>query len=229
MKFLIIGLGIYGRNLALDLTAQDHEVIGADIKPAVVEEIKDHISTAFIVDSTEESALSVLPLKNVDLVVVAIGENFGASIKTVAILKQLGVAHIYARAIDKLHHAILQSFEIDRIVTPEQRAASDLVNELELGTTVETLTVDPGFKIMKFKAPQYLEGTKYADLDLEKDYGLKLIAVTRLTDVRNALGIKRAEHRVIDVEGKDELLVSRNDVFVTAGQVAAYRRLFANS
>ena len=89
MRYLIIGLGIYGSNLAVDLTRMGHEVIGADKNPSLVEGIKDYISTAYIIDSTDESALSVLPLKNVDIVIVAIGESFGASIRTVAILKKL--------------------------------------------------------------------------------------------------------------------------------------------
>ena len=141
MRYLIIGLGIYGSNLAEDLANMGHEVIGADINPSLVENIKDSISTAYIIDSTDETSLSVLPLKNVDLVIVAIGENFGASIRTVAILKKMGVAHIYARAIDKLHEAILESFGIDRILTPEQRAAKDLVHEMELGGNVASLKV----------------------------------------------------------------------------------------
>lgn len=129
MKYLIIGLGIYGSNLALDLTALGHEVIGADNRANNIGAIKDYISTVYLVDSTEESALGVLPLKNVDLVIVAIGENFGASVKTVALLKKMGVRHIYARAIDRLHESILQGFGIDRILTPEQHAAADLTKK----------------------------------------------------------------------------------------------------
>ena len=139
MRYLIIGLGIYGSNLALDLTRMGHEVIGADKNPSLVEGIKDYISTAYIIDSTDESALSVLPLKNVDIVIVAIGESFGASIRTVAILKKLGVPHIFARAIDQLHESILEGFDIERIITPEQRAASDLVNEMGVGGTIESM------------------------------------------------------------------------------------------
>ncbi len=100
MRYLIIGLGIYGANLATDLTAMGHEVIGADHNSTLVEAVKDKISTAYIIDSTDEAALSVLPLKTVDLVIVAIGENFGASVKTVALLRKLGVDRIYARAVD---------------------------------------------------------------------------------------------------------------------------------
>lgn len=136
MRYLIIGLGIYGSNLARDLTDMGHEVIGADVRAVNVEAIKDYIATAYIVDSTDEASLAALPLKNVDLVIVAIGENFGASVKTVAILRKLGIRNIYARAIDGLHRSILEGLQVKRILTPEQRAAHDLVNEIGLHSQV---------------------------------------------------------------------------------------------
>lgn len=141
MRYLIIGLGIYGTNLAIDLTDMGHEVIGADISQGKVDAIKDYISTAYILDSTDEASINALPLKNVDLVIVAIGENFGASVKTVALLKKIGTKTLYARAIDELHESILSGLNVDRILTPEQRAAKDLVNEMELGTQVDSLEI----------------------------------------------------------------------------------------
>ena len=120
MRYLIIGLGIYGSNLARDLTDMGHEVIGADIRSANVEAVKDYISTAYILDSTDEPSLAALPLKNVDLVIVAIGENFGASVKTVALLRKLGIRKIYARAIDELHQSILEGLKVKRILTPSR-------------------------------------------------------------------------------------------------------------
>ena len=193
MKYLIIGLGIYGANLARDLTEMGHEVIGADDCQSNIESLKNYISTVYLIDSTEENQLAVLPLLNVDLVIVTIGENFGASIKTVALLKKAGVKHIYARAIDTLHEAILQSFEIDRIITPEQRAAEDLTHELELGTEVTTLKVDADNVVVNFAVQDYILGLTYADLStkLANDYGLALVAVSRPTETTNILGIKR--------------------------------------
>ena len=166
MRFLIIGLGIYGENLARDLTDMGHQVIGADRSQSHVDALKDYISTVYLIDSTEQAQLEVLPLRNVDLVIVAIGENFGASIKTVALLRQAGVKHIYARAIDKLHEAILASFEIDRIITPEQRAAADLSHELELGSAMQTLPVDGDHAVVNFAATEYLLGISYHDLEI---------------------------------------------------------------
>jgi len=198
MRYLVIGLGIYGSNLARDLTSMGHEVIGADNNSSSIEAVKDYISTVYLVDSADESALSVLPLKNVDLVIVAIGENFGASVKTVALLKQLGVKHIYARAIDPLHYSILECFELDRILTPEQRAASDLALEMVLGSDVVTMNVDKETIIAKFKAPRYFEGISYTQLKLS-DY--KVTLDSSMSPHRNIglLGVKSKEPEMISI------------------------------
>lgn len=224
MKYLIIGLGIYGSNLALDLAALGHEVIGADNRQSNIEAIKDYISTVYHVDSTEESALNVLPLKNVDVVIVAIGENFGASVKTVALLKKLGVRHIYARAIDKLHESILEGFDIDRILTPEQRAASDLTDEMELGSQVTSMRIDPETYILKFKVPEYFVGEMYKNLDLEK-HNLRIIAVTRPQKTTNLLGISRHEQLAIDFTAPD-LTVEADDVMTVIGSAKGFKALY---
>lgn len=110
MKYIIIGLGNYGHVLAEELSALGHEVIGADVSVGRVDSLKEKIATAFVIDATDEQALSVLPLNSVDVVIVAIGENFGASIRVVALLKQKKVQHIYARAIDAVHRSVLEAF-----------------------------------------------------------------------------------------------------------------------
>lgn len=224
MRYLIIGLGIYGSNLAIDLTNMGHEVIGADSNPSLVDAIKDYISTAYVVDATDMNAIGALPLKNVDLVIVAIGENFGASIRIVAQLKALQVPHIYARAIDKLHESILESFEIDRILTPEQRAATDLVNEMGVDAHIQSLPIDDSVFIMKFPAPDKMTGESYASLDLEKNYGLKLLSVARPQMSRNALGIERRHLALLD--GLDDKRVESGDMLVCQGTASDYRKLY---
>ncbi len=224
MRYLIIGLGIYGSNLALDLTALGHEVIGADNRPANIESIKNYISTVYQVDSTDENALTVLPLKNVDLVIVAIGENFGASVKTVALLKKMGVKHIYARAIDKLHESILEGFEIDRILTPEQRAASDLTNEMELGSHVTSMKIDRNTYILKFKVPKALVGEKPETLGFD-DLGIRLVALTRLKQERNILGIDRNEQVAVDISSGD-ITFEADDVITAIGSTKSFKSLY---
>ncbi len=225
MRYLIIGLGIYGANLARDLVAQGHEVIGADSSRTTIDAIKDYITTAYVLDTTEESALGVLPLRNVDVVIVAIGENFGASVKTVALLKKSGVKTIFARAIDPLHESILQSFNVARILLPEQRAAADLTHEMALGSEVETLAVNEDNYILKFRAPRFFTGLYYSDLGLERNYGLKLVAVTRPAPKTNVLGIQHLVPAAIDPD-QPKQTVTEDDVLVVFGPLKGFRSLY---
>lgn len=230
MRYLIIGLGIYGANLARDLTDMGHEVIGADLRAANVEAIKEYISTAYILDSTDEASLSALPLKNVDLVIVAIGENFGASVKTVALLRKIGVRKIYARAIDELHQSILEGLKVDRILTPEQRAAHDLVNEMELSSRVATLRIGHDTFAMRFRAPELFYHMRYADIRSDTLRGLSLIAAARPVSTENILGITHTVMRTLPVgdqaAASDGLRVEPGDIFLCLGAASAYKSLF---
>lgn len=237
MRYLIIGLGIYGSNLARDLTDMGHEVIGADIRSANVEAVKDYISTAYILDSTDEPSLAALPLKNVDLVIVAIGENFGASVKTVALLRKLGIRKIYARAIDELHQSILEGLKVERILTPEQRAAHDLVNEMELSSQVASLRIGHDTFAVRFVALGIFHHMRYADIDADTLRGLRFITAARPSSKNNILGISHtvmdtlpvgvladADHSGESEEG--DLRVEPGDIFLCVGPTSAYKALF---
>lgn len=224
MRYLIIGLGIYGSNLAKDLTDMGHEVIGADRSATIVDAIKEYISTAYILDSTDEAALSGLPLTGVDLVIVAIGENFGASIKTVAILKKLGVKHIYARAADDLHYAILEGLQIDRIITPEQRAARDLSMEMALGHYARVMNITPELYTMRFEVPDFLVGTSYERLHIDKEYGLQLIAAFHPAEKKNLLRVSSPGLVAADMT-KD---VQAGDIWLCYGSRQGFLKLISH-
>lgn len=226
MRYLIIGLGIYGTNLAKDLTDMGHEVIGADAKSTNVDAIKDYISTAYILDSTDEAAIGVLPLKNVDLVIVAIGENFGASIKTVALLRKLGVRNIYARAIDEIHRAILDGMQVERILAPEQRAANDLVHEMELDSKVETLRIDSDRYAMRFAAPEFFYSMRYSELTPDRMFGLQFIAASRPKPSENVLGVEARDLTPIDLAANPDTRVAPGDILICLGTAKNYRALF---
>ena len=137
----------------------------------------------------------------------------------------MGVKHIYARAIDKIHESILEGFNIDRIITPEQRAAADLTHEMELGTDVTSIKIDSQNYILKFKAPSFLIGTPYRDLSLEASFGLSLIAVTRLADKRNVIGVTHPEPALIDISGPD-IKIEDGDELTVFGSQKSYRDLY---
>lgn len=225
MKYIIIGLGNYGHVLAEELSALGHEVIGADKSAARVDGLKEKVATAFVIDATDEQALSVLPLNSVDVVIVAIGENFGASIRVVALLKQKKVEHIYARAIDAVHRSVLEAFELERILTPEEDAARGLVQLLEFGNNVETFRVDSNYYIIQCTVPQKFVGYFVNDLKLDQEFGLKLIAFKRAQTLKNFLGISVLEHDVIN-ELPGDAKIQAGDQLVCYGRYRDYQKLW---
>ena len=225
MKCIIIGLGNYGGVLAEELSALGNEVIGADVNEQRVDALKDKIATAFIIDATDELSLSALPLNDVDLVIVAIGENLGASIRVVAILKQKNVKHIYARAIDSIHKAVLEAFNLEKILTPENDAARELVQLLNTGIKVETFQIDDDYYVMKFKVPEKFVGYKVNELNFESEFSLKIIAFKRMTEVKNFLGISTLEHNV-DNQLPEDYMIQENDELVCYGRYKDFLALW---
>ena len=193
MKYIIIGLGNYGGVLAEELSVLGHEVIGVDTNEHRVDVLKDKIATSFII--------------------VAIGENFGASVRVVALLKKKGVKHIYARAVDDVHKTVLEAFNLDSILTPEKEAARSLVQLLDLHVNVESFQIDEEHYVMKFKLPSCFVGYKVSDLSLETEFNIKIIALIKGEKVLNGLGISILEHQVenhfeenYELEEEDQLV-----------------------
>ena len=212
MKYIVIGLGNYGYVLAEELGSMGHEVIGVDIDPLAAESIKLKIATAFILDATDKQALASLPLKEVDAVIVTIGKNFGASVRVVALLKKMKAKHIYARATDGIHKSVLEAFEIDAVLRPEEEAARRLVELWQFGTTTEAFKVDENHYVMKFVAPAKFTGYFVQELKLNEEFGLKLIAIKRERSIKNILGITTTEHYIVDKTNVEEKIVAGDEL-----------------
>lgn len=225
MKYIIIGLGNYGSVLAEEFSALGHEVIGADVDANRVDNLKDKIAAAFTMDATDPQALSVLPLNKVNVVIVAIGENFGASIRVVALLKQNKVKHIYARAIDNVHRSILEAFCLDRILTPEEDAAKGVVRLMEFGSDVETFRVDNEHCIIKFTVPSKLIGYAANELKLYDEFQLKLIALKRGQHLQNSLDLDYMEYNVTNLLPED-IQIQQNDQLVCYGKYRDFQRFW---
>lgn len=139
MKFLIIGLGNFGKTVAEELTDDGHDVIGVDINEHKVDDIKDKISLAYIMNTTEKSALASLPLDEIDYVVVAIGQSLDCSLRTIVALTELNVKNIYARALDSVHYSILKVMGVANIFIPETYAAKVFASNFNTQNGIEII------------------------------------------------------------------------------------------
>ena len=225
MEFTIIGLGNYGKSLAVELTSLGHEVIGADEKASAVDGVKNSIAKAYTMDATDILSLSALPLKSMDIVIVAIGENFGASVKIVALLKQLGAKSIYARAIDDVHEAILEGFGVARILTPERDAANNLVHSIDFGTKITSFLVDGKYSILKFTVPDKFIGKDIKTLQLKEDFDITIISMTSAKKTKNFLGIDVLEHNVKN-DITEDLKFEENDQLICYGTYKSFHKFW---
>lgn len=130
MKYLVIGLGNFGSTLACRLTDMGHDVIGVDNSEHRIEDISEKIAVSYIMDATEKTALSSLPLDEIDCAIVAIGQSMDSGLRAVAALKELNVAQIYARALDNTHKSILMAMNIQKIFIPESLAAGIIAEKI---------------------------------------------------------------------------------------------------
>ena len=130
MKYIIIGMGNFGAYLAMRLTEMGHEVIGVDNNENRTELIKDKVTHVVTLNATDPQAVKNLPARDTDVVIIAIGEDVGASILSTAIFKQLQAKRIIARAINSLHETVIRSIGVDEIIHPEEETADRLSKRL---------------------------------------------------------------------------------------------------
>ena len=116
MNYLIIGLGNFGVALATRLTQMGHDVTGIDADMRVVEEYKSQITTTMCVNIIDQVSIKALPLDDTDIVIVSLGNHIGESIVIVSLLKQAGVKHIVARAVNPMHRTILETIGVDEVI-----------------------------------------------------------------------------------------------------------------
>lgn len=215
MKYIVIGLGNYGKVLAEQLSELGHEVIGTDVREARVELVKDKIATSFILDAADEQSMDILPLSSVDVVIVTIGE-FGASIRVVALLKQKGVKHIYARSLDEIHNSILKGFNIDKILTPEEDAAKKTVLAIKNDVESEIYKVDDENYVVKFNVPEKYIDKTISELKQDSNFNLKIVTVLSMETKKNFLGISVNEHTTVP-DNMDDYVFKAGDILVCFG------------
>ena len=131
--------------------------------------------------------------------------------------------HIYARANDYVHKSILQAFDIEKILIPEERAACSLVRQMELGVKTDLFRIDDTYCVYKFRIPEKFVGLRANELHLYEEFHLKIIAVKKKTKVQNFIGIEYNATVVVNTTEDDQPL-EPDDVLVCYGKESDFRK-----
>jgi trk system potassium uptake protein TrkA len=216
MKIIVFGLGNFGMALSLSLTETGNEVIAIDKQMDKINLVKDKISHAICMDSTNELAYEAVPLKDADKVVVAIGENEGAAIITTAIIKKLCDTKIISRALSPIHDTVLEAMGIHSIIHPEQDSADRLTKQINFKSTLENYQLDHNFTISEVKAKKEFFGKTLQELDSIDKYRLTLITIIRSIEKKNLIGKKTIVKETLG-RTSQETIVQPDDILVVFG------------
>ncbi|MDR2037066.1 MAG: TrkA family potassium uptake protein [Bacteroidales bacterium] len=223
MKYIVIGLGHFGAVLSEKLTAMGHEVIGVDIDPQKVEDLKQTVATTIALDSRDQNALNVLPLKDADTVFVTIGEDFGASIHIIALLKQHKVKRLVGRAVSPLHKTVMEAIGVDEIIMPEQEYAGTYASRIEVAGASDVYIVDDQSLIAEIPLPAIYVGQTVKDIHLNENFSLMLIAIKRNDTEKNLLGATRQTKKLLP-KFDDQTPLQEKDVLLVFGKIGDIKK-----
>lgn len=224
MKYIIIGLGNFGSSLGAHLTAMGHEVIGVDNNIHKVDSVKDRMTHAIALDSTDSHAVTTLPLKDTDVVIVAIGEDFGASVMATALFKQLRVKRLISRAMSPLHQTVLEAIGVDEIANPEQDSAERWAKKLEMTGVVNSFGLSEDYNIVEAKMPGKFIGKSLEEANLRGNYDLNVLTIKRMKESKNIFGITQRKPAILGVVSP-QTVFEPGDIVVIYGKIADIQRM----
>ena len=222
-KFAVIGVGQYGSTIALRLAEKGAQVFAFDNHEEKIENIKDDVAFAVTLDTTDAKALAAQNIQEMDAAVVAIGENFEATVLTSVHLLDLGVKRIIARASGNDQRLILEKIGIKEILTPEDEVAFVIREKLLNPSILSFLQLPDDYEIAEIKPPTGTINRTIDDIDFRNKYQLTLVTMKREYDIKKK-GQYEVEQHVIGVPNSDTVIESRDTlvVFGTAKHVQRF-------
>ena len=169
---LLIGLGRFGKFIAMKLHSMGHQIMAVDANEERVNSVLPYVTNAQIGDSTNEAFLSSLGISNYDACIVAIGDDFQNSLETAYLLKELGAKKVIARASREIQEKFLLHNGADEVVYPEKQLASWTAIRCSSEHILEYIELDDEYAIFELAAPMEWVGKTIVQLDIRKRFGI---------------------------------------------------------
>jgi trk system potassium uptake protein TrkA len=206
-SYIVIGLGRFGSEAAIELTAQGCDVLAMDMRAELVQQISANVTHAVVADGKDKEVLKALGAKDFECAIVAIGDDLTASVLATMNLKELGVPYIVAKAHDETHRRVLEKLGADRVVIPEKEYADRLAKSLSSANVLDYIELSEDYGIVEVPAPRIWLGKSLKELNVRAKLGVNIIAVKT--------GGK------INVSPAADYRIEQEDIMVVLGDTAA--------
>ncbi len=211
MKCCVIGLGRFGYQVAITLAENGVEVMAVDSNEEIVASIKDQVTQAICMHVTDEASLRSIGVDEMDVAVVAIGEDLAESITIAVFLKKgLNIPRVIARAVSDIHKDILKLVGADRVVSPEKEIAVRVADGISASFT-DLVRVNKQFSIIQLVAPKAYVGKTIASAHFFDNFSVHCIGIKDAKDVISAI--------------KPSYVIKANDKLIFAGKTSDLQEL----
>ncbi len=205
-QFVVIGCGRFGSSVALKLTELGSEVMVVDNNEDTIQSISDKVIHAVQADATDENSINALGIRNFDVAIITIGSNIQSSILVTLMVKELGVKHIIAKAMNELHAKVLYRIGADRVVFPEREMGVRIAKNLVSSNILEYIELAPDYSIVEVVALDQWVGKSLIDLNMRANYGINVMAIKQGTEIDIAVYAN-----TVIAEGDVLVVIGHND------------------
>lgn len=179
-SILLIGLGRFGKHVAMHLNQLGHQVMAVDIREERVEAVLPYATNAQIGDSTNQEFLRSLGIGNFDVCIVTIAKDFQNSLETTSLLKELGAKLVVSRAERDVQAKFLLRNGADEVVYPEKQMARWTAIRYTADHVLDYISVDDSHAIFEVEVPESWVGKSIGEIDVRKKYNINILALKKL-------------------------------------------------
>lgn len=216
--FAVIGLGRFGLSVAEKLADMGMDVIAIDRDEEKINEISNIVNHAVQLNATNESSLREIGMEDVDVAVVAVGEDIASSILICSFLKNdLRINKVIAKATDTRHGAVLSKLSVDSVIYPERESGKRLAERLISKNIFDLIDLSDTHSLLEIRTPDMFADKTIRDLDLRKKYSVNVIAVKRKTPTISENSLSSFNEETIISPKSDELIV-KGDILIIIGE-----------
>lgn len=209
---LVIGLGRFGRNAIKKLNELGHQVMAIDDKEDNVNSVLPYVTDALIGNAANEQFLKTIGVKNFDLCIVAIGDDFQNSLQVTSLLKDLGAYFVVSRASSRVHAKFLLRNGADQIIYPEKQLAEWTAIRYSSDHIFDYIELDSSCAIFEIEPPDNWLGKSIIELDIRRKYNLNIVGI-------------RVDGKVM-IEINPEIKLKADDRLLVAGSIKSIKKCF---
>jgi trk system potassium uptake protein TrkA len=196
-RVVVIGLGIFGFNIAKDLYENGIEVIAIDKNKDVIQKIKDFSTKAILADGTDKEVMEAIGIQEDDVVIISFGEDLAASTLITLHLKEMKVKHIIVKAPNEDHKHVLEKVGATEVIIPERAMADKVAKSLISPNVLDYIPLSEDYTISEIVPPSGFFGKTIGELHLRSKHHVEVIAVREMLPDRIRM-VPRADFVIKD-------------------------------